>query len=138
MNQKIRSGQMIHLAQIIGFCIFNYVLGDFKNLDKFIIDSSNFVFFLTPILAYFLGIYLSNKRLEKVTQEQPTSEKLTTYVSSFVLRWAPLEIAGFLILISKPELINLNIGVLILLILIRPTKVNAKTTLNLKDSEFNN
>jgi hypothetical protein len=73
-----------------------------------------------------------------VTREQPTSEKLTTYISSFVLRWAPLEIAGFLILILKPELINLNIGVLILLILIRPTKVNAKTTLNLKDSDFNN
>ena len=138
MNQKIRTGQIIHLTQIIGFCVFNYILGDFKNLDKFKIDSSNFMFAVFPIVAYFFGIYIAKKKLETVTREQPTSEKLSTYISSFIMRWAPLEASGFLILLLKPELINLNIGVLLLLIFIRPTKENAKTTLNIKESDFNN
>ncbi|CAL2088442.1 hypothetical protein [Tenacibaculum sp. 190524A05c] len=137
MNQKIRTAQLIHVTQIIGFCIFNYVLGDFKNLDKFKIEGSDFIYVLIPIVAYFLGLFISKKKLDSVASEQSISDKLTAYVSSFIMRWAPLEAAGFFILLVKPELINLNIGVLILLILIRPSKKNAKTVLHLRDSDFN-
>ncbi len=137
MNQQIKIAQIIQLVLILGFCVANYVLGDFSNIEKVKWDSSNLMFVLLPIAAYFFGLFISKNALSKVRKEQPTSEKIIAYQSSLIMRWATLEGAGFLILILKPELIIINIAILFLLIIIRPSKENAKAVLNIKESDFN-
>lgn len=136
MQQRIVTVKIIHIALIAFVIIACFVLGDLKYITNAKLDASNFAFLLIPVVAYFFGNYMFQNVFKGINEMQSTEDKMLIYIRASIVRWAILEVVCFFILIIKPELLIINVVVLLFMMYLRPSKDHIKQTLNLRDSDF--
>ena len=125
MKEKFQVIKTIHLFLVSGVAIAYFLIGDlqslnFLNFDK--IDSSNFIFLLIPVVAIILGNYLYKDNMQKVDTTLKDEEKIGTYQTASLVRWAILEGAAFFILFYKDEFILLGLLLIIYMLFLRPSE----------------
>lgn len=125
MKEKFQVIKTIHLSLVLGVVLAYFFIGDlqslnFLNFDE--IDSSNFIFLLIPVAAIVLGNYLYKDMMRKVDETLKNEEKIGTYQTASLVRWAILEGAAFFILFSKAELILFGLLLIIYMLFLRPSE----------------
>ncbi|RIV49703.1 MFS transporter [Flagellimonas taeanensis] len=106
-----------------------FFLGDLGSRDFLKIpetDATTFLYVLIPMAAIFVGQLMYRQQLQKVDTKLPLEEKLATYQTALIIRWALIEGAAFLILFLKPELVALGLLLILYLILLRPSEDGMK------------
>lgn len=131
MTQKIKTLQIIHLAICAGIIVAYFMLGNLSMESLIItsIDSSEIVYVLIPILAFFLSNLLFKSQLKKVNPKLNPEENLPIYQTASIIRWAILEGAAFVILFVSPKFQLLGILILVYLAFLRPTEEIIKNDL---------
>jgi uncharacterized membrane protein YoaK (UPF0700 family) len=131
MTQKIKTLQIIHLAICAGIIVVYFMLGNLSMESLIItsIDSSEIVYVLIPILAFFLSNLLFKSQLKKVNPKLNPEENLPIYQTASIIRWAILEGAAFVILFVSPKFQLLGILILVYLAFLRPTEEIIKNDL---------
>jgi uncharacterized membrane protein YoaK (UPF0700 family) len=131
MTQKIKTLQIIHLAICAGIIVVYFMLGNLSMESLIItsIDSSEIVYVLIPILAFFLSNLLFKSQLKKVNPKLNPEENLPIYQTASIIRWAILEGAAFVILFVSPKFQLLGILILLYLAFLRPTEEIIKNDL---------
>ena len=136
MKQKIKTLKFIHLALVAGITLAYFILGDFENIFKMVIDNSSLLYAFIPAIAYVFSNFLFKNMLKNVKSEANNEEKLAIYQTASIVRWAVIEGACFIILFLKPDFLLLGVILLIYMILLAPKEHQISRTLDIKDSEL--
>ncbi|MGW9685709.1 MFS transporter [Flagellimonas sp. 2504JD1-5] len=129
MKEKLKTIKTIHIGFCLGIALAYFILGDLYTLD-FIkiqtIDSSTLVYLLIPISAIFLGNVLYKQQLKNVDRGLNMEDKIGTYQTASLIRWALLEGAAFLILFLKKELLLIGVFLILYMIFLKPSEEGIK------------
>lgn len=132
MKEKIKTLQIIHLAITAGIVIVYFVILDkdaISNLKVPNLDSSSIVFVLIPILAILLSNFLFKSMIGKIDPKLNIEDKIGTYQTASIIRWAILEFAAFFVLFFKQEFFAFGLIVILYLLILRPTEEKFKNDL---------
>jgi len=143
-NPFLKILSIIHLALCSGIFIFGFIMFSKMKSTEIILDDSADIFkYIIPstaIIALFLSIFLFKSQLNSISKNADLKEKLIKYQSASIIKYAVLEgVALFSIVIytSTNNFLYLLIaaGLLLYLILQRPTSSKIICDLDLKDNE---
>lgn len=129
MNEKFRAIKIIHIAMIIGVSLAYFLVGDLQAMDFLNfseIEISAFVYLVIPFSAVFIGNFLYKKQLTQVGGKLSLEEKMGTYQTASLIRWAVLEGAAFFILFVKKELIIVGLLLILYMALLKPSEHGMK------------
>lgn len=124
MNEKIKVLQIIHLGICAGTIVAYLFVGELsvESLNIKAIDLSETIYFVIPILAFFLSNFLFKSQLKQADTKLKPEDNLPIYQTASIVRWAVLEAAALLILFLKQDLLILGILIILYLIFLRPTE----------------
>ncbi len=132
MEQQLKVFKIIHLALIAGLILAYYFLGDLGNLTDLTfptVNSENYIYLFIPIAAFIVSNLLFKHFVSKIDNNLSVQQKLVSYQSASIIRWAILEGAAFLILLIYPEFLLFGILLIIYLALLIPTEARIKRDL---------
>ena len=133
MEQQLKVIKIIHLALIAGLILSYYFLGDLGNLTELTfptVNSENYIYLFIPIAAFIISNLLFKHFISKIDNNLSVQQKLVSYQTASIIRWAILEGAAFLILLIYPEFLLFGILLIIYLALLIPTEARIKRDLN--------
>ncbi|WAC03171.1 MFS transporter [Lacinutrix neustonica] len=133
MKEKLRPLQIIHLALCAGLVLVYIFLGNLLSIESFKlpqIDALVLMYLLIPALAIVVSRFMFKTALNKIDPALSMDEKLTQYQSACIISYVFIEVAAFLIIFLKPELLLIGVLLIIYLFLIRPTADKIHTDLN--------
>lgn len=133
MEQQLKVFKIIHLALIAGLILAYYFLGDLGNLTELTfptVNSENYIYLFIPIAAFIVSNLLFKHFVSKIDNNLSVQQKLVSYQSASIIRWAILEGAAFLILLIYPEFLLFGILLIVYLALLIPTEARIKRDLN--------
>lgn len=136
MEQQLKVFKIIHLGLISGLILAYYFLGDLGNLKELAfptINSENYIYLFIPIAAFIISNLLFKHFVSKIYDNLSVQQKLASYQSASIIRWAILEGAAFIILFIYPEFILFGLLLIVYLALLIPTETRIKRDLNLFD-----
>lgn len=136
MEQQLKVFKIIHLGLISGLILAYYFLGDLGNLKELAIptiNSENYIYLFIPIAAFIISNLLFKHFVSKIDDNLSVQQKLVSYQSASIIRWAILEGAAFMILLIYPEFILFGLLLIVYLALLIPTETRIKKDLNLFD-----
>lgn len=136
MEQQLKVFKIIHLGLISGLILAYYFLGDLGNLKELAfptINSENYIYLFIPIAAFIISNLLFKHFVSKIDNNLSVQQKLVSYQSASIIRWAILEGAAFMILLIYPEFILFGLLLIVYLALLIPTETRIKKDLNLFD-----
>jgi len=136
MEQQLKVFKIIHLGLISGLILAYYFLGDLGNLKELAfptINSENYIYLFIPIAAFIISNLLFKHFVSKIDDNLSVQQKLVSYQSASIIRWAILEGAAFMILLIYPEFILFGLLLIVYLALLIPTETRIKRDLNLFD-----
>ena len=113
-----------------------YFLGDLGNLTDLTfptVNSENYIYLFIPIAAFIVSNLLFKHFVSKIDDNLSVQQKLASYQSASIIRWAILEGAAFIILFIYPEFILFGLLLIVYLALLIPTETRIKRDLNLFD-----
>lgn len=124
MNEKIKSLQIIHLAITAGATAAYFFVGKITmdSLKIQSVDSSDYIYFAIPILAFLLSNFLFKSQLKQANPKLKPEDNLGVYQTASIIRWGILEGAAFLILFMKEDLLILGLVIIAYLLFLRPTE----------------
>lgn len=124
MNEKIKVLQIIHLGICAGTIVAYLFVGELsvESLNIKAIDMSETIYFVIPILAFFLSNFLFKSQLKQADTKLKPEDNLPIYQTASIVRWAILEATALLILFLKQDLLILGILIILYLIFLRPTE----------------
>ena len=143
-NAFLKILSIIHLALCSGVFIFGIIMFSKMKSTEIILDDSADIFkYIIPsaaIIAFFLSNFLFKSQLNSISENAELKEKLIKYQSASIIKYAVLEgVALFSIVIytSTNNFLYLLIasGLLLYLILQRPTSSKIISDLDLKGNE---
>ena len=133
MEQQLKVFKIIHLALIAGLILAYYFLGDLGNLTDLTfptVNSENYIYLFIPIAAFIVSNLLFKHFVSKIDNNLSVQQKLVSYQTASIIRWAILEGAAFLILLIFPEFLLFGILLIVYLALLIPTEARIKRDLN--------
>lgn len=133
MAQQLKVFKIIHLALIAGLILAYYFLGDLGNLTDLTfptVNSENYIYLFIPIAAFIVSNLLFKNFVYKIDNNLSVQQKLVSYQTASIIRWAILEGAAFLILLIYPEFLLFGILLIVYLALLIPTEARIKRDLN--------
>jgi hypothetical protein len=133
MEQQLKVFKIIHLALIAGLILAYYFLGDLGNLTDLTfptVNSENYIYLFIPIAAFIVSNLLFKNFVSKIDNNLSVQQKLVSYQTASIIRWAILEGAAFLILLIFPEFLLFGILLIVYLALLIPTEARIKRDLN--------
>ena len=133
MEQQLKVFKIIHLALIAGLILSYYFLGDLGNLTELTfptVNSENYIYLFIPIAAFIVSNLLFKHFVSKIDNNLSVQQKLVSYQTASIIRWAILEGAAFLILLIYPEFLLFGILLIVYLALLIPTEARIKRDLN--------
>ena len=134
-EQQIKTIQIIHIALTLGVTLAYFFLSELTSFnDLFIlpeIDKNSIYIGIIPIVAYISSNIIFRSMLSKIDRKLKIEANLGAYQTASLIRWAILEGAAFLIIMSKPEFILFGAMLIIYLALLRPSE--RTITQDLKD-----
>ena len=133
MEQQLKIFKIIHLTLIAGLILAYYFLGDLGNLTELsfpTVNSKNYIYLFIPIAAFIVSNLLFKHFVSKIDNNLSVQQKLVSYQTASIIRWAILEGAAFLILLSYPEFLLFGILLIVYLALLIPTEARIKRDLN--------
>ncbi|WP_336127208.1 MFS transporter [Mesoflavibacter sp. CH_XMU1422-2] len=133
MEQQLKIFKIIHLALIAGLILAYYFLGDLGNLTELTfptVNSKSYIYLFIPIAAFIVSNLLFKHFVSKIDNNLSVQQKLVSYQSASIIRWAILEGAAFLILLIYPEFLLFGILLIVYLALLIPTEARIKRDLN--------
>ena len=133
MAQQLKVFKIIHLALIAGLILSYYFLGDLGNLTELTfptVNSENYIYLFIPIAAFIISNLLFKHFISKIDNNLSVQQKLVSYQTASIIRWAILEGAAFLILLIYPEFLLFGILLIVYLALLIPTEARIKRDLN--------
>jgi len=133
MEQQLKVFKIIHLALIAGLILAYYFLGDLGNLTELTfptVNSENYIYLFIPIAAFIVSNLLFKHFVSKIDNNLSVQQKLVSYQTASIIRWAILEGAAFLILLIYPEFLLFGILLIVYLALLIPTEARIKRDLN--------
>jgi len=133
MEQQLKVFKIIHLALIAGLILAYYFLGDLGNLTELTfptVNSKSYIYLFIPIAAFIVSNLLFKHFVSKIDNNLSVQQKLVSYQSASIIRWAILEGAAFLILLIYPEFLLFGILLIVYLALLIPTEARIKRDLN--------
>ena len=133
MEQQLKVFKIIHLALIAGLILSYYFLGDLGNLTELTfptVNSENYIYLFIPIAAFIISNLLFKHFISKIDNNLSVQQKLVSYQTASIIRWAILEGAAFLILLIYPEFLLFGILLIVYLALLIPTEARIKRDLN--------
>lgn len=136
MEQQLKVFKIIHLGLISGLILAYYFLGDLGNLKELTfptVNSENYIYLFIPIAAFIISNLLFKHFVSKIDNNLSVQQKLVSYQSASIIRWAILEGAAFMILLIYPEFILFGLLLIVYLALLIPTETRIKKDLNLFD-----
>ncbi len=132
MEQQLKVFKIIHLALIAGLILAYYFLGDLGNLTELTfptVNSENYIYLFIPIAAFIVSNLLFKHFVSKIEDNLSVQQKLVSYQSASIIRWAILEGAAFLMLLIYPEFLLFGILLIVYLALLIPTEAKIKRDL---------
>lgn len=133
MEQQLKIFKIIHLALIAGLILAYYFLGDLGNLTELTfptVNSKSYIYLFIPIAAFIVSNLLFKHFVSKIDNNLSVQQKLVSYQTASIIRWAILEGAAFLILLIYPEFLLFGILLIVYLALLIPTEARIKRDLN--------
>ena len=133
MEQQLKVFKIIHLALIAGLILAYYFLGDLGNLTDLTfptVNSENYIYLFIPIAAFIVSNLLFKNFVSKIDNNLSVQQKLVSYQTASIIRWAILEGAAFLILLIFPEFLLFGILLIVYLALLIPREARIKRDLN--------
>ena len=125
MKERLKTIKIIHFAICIGVALPYFLVGDLHKLNFPLlpeVNSSTLVYFLIPIAAIFLGNLLYKQQLKRVDTSLSSEEKIKTYQTASLIRWAVLEGAAFFLLFSKKEFLTIGLLPILYLVFLKPSE----------------
>ena len=132
MEQQLKIFKIIHLTIIAGLILAYYFLGDLGNLTDLTfptVNSKNYIYLFIPITAFIVSNLLFKHFVSKIDNNLSVQQKLVSYQTASIIRWAILEGAAFLILLIYPEFLLFGILLIVYLALLIPTEARIKRDL---------
>lgn len=132
MEQQLKVFKIIHLALIAGLILAYYFLGDLGNLTELTfptVNSKNYIYLFIPIVAFIVSNLLFKHFVSKIDNNLSVQQKLVSYQTASIIRWAILEGAAFLMLLIYPEFLLFGILLIVYLALLIPTEAKIKRDL---------
>jgi len=136
MEQQLKVFKIIHLALISGLIFAYFIIGNLDNLKELtfpIVNSENYFYLFIPILAFVISNLAFKHFVSKIDNKLSVQEKIMSYQSASIIRWAIIEGAAFIILLIYPEFIFFGILLIVYLALLIPTETRIKRDLKLFD-----
>jgi hypothetical protein len=136
MKDQLKVFRIIHLALVAGLVVAYFVLGnlsDFSQLKLPTLDNDNMIYLAIPIAAFIISNLMFKMLVSKIDNALSLKEKIVSYQSASIVRYAIIEGAAFLILILKPELIVFGLLLIVYLALLMPTEQRIKRDLQILD-----
>ncbi|PRX56888.1 MFS transporter [Flagellimonas meridianipacifica] len=124
MNEKLKPIKIIHIGLCVGVTLAYFFLGDLQTLEFLNvpnIDSNTVIYLLIGVSAIFLGNMVYKQQLKVVDAKLSLEERVGTYQTANIIRWALLEGAAFLILILKKELLVIGLFLILYMIFTKPS-----------------
>ena len=136
MEQQLKVFKIIHLALVSGLIFAYFIIGNLDNLKELtfpIVSSENYFYLFIPILAFVISNLVFKHFVSKIDNKLSVQEKMMSYQSASIIRWAIIEGAAFIILLIYPEFIFFGILLIVYLALLIPTETRIKRDLKLFD-----
>lgn len=132
MNEKIKTLKIIHLGICSGIILAYFFIGHFsiEELKNYSLDSDQLVYIAIPIVAFILSSYLFKNQLKQINSNLTLEEKMPSYQSASIVRWAILEGAAFAILFLVPGMPIFGIFLILYLAFLSPTEDKINYDLN--------
>ena len=86
------------------------------------IESSQYMYFLMPIIGMILSHLLYKQRIAHIVESQPEEQKFAEYQTACLIRWAVLEGFTFIILFAMPEALLAGVPLIFYMISLMPTE----------------
>jgi hypothetical protein len=129
MKEKFKIIKTMHLFLVAGLAIAYFLIGDLESmnfLEYKEIDASNFIYIVVPIIAIILGNYLYKDQLKNVDKRLKLAEKIGTYQTASLIRWAIIEGAAFFILLYNTEFVLIGMLLILYLLFLKPSEQKMK------------
>jgi hypothetical protein len=129
MKEKFKIIKTMHLFLVFGAAITYFLIGDLESMNFLAykeIDSSNFIYIVVPIIAIILGNYLYKDQLKNVDKRLKLEEKIGTYQTASLIRWATLEGAAFFILFYNTEFVLIGMLLILYMLFLKPSEQKMK------------
>ncbi len=129
MKEKLKPIKTIHSGLTLGIAVAYFILGDLQTLEFLKIpkiETSTFIYLLIPIAAIFLGNILYKQQLKNIANNLTLEEKIGTYQTASLIRWAMLEGAAFFILFAKKEFVLIGLFLIFYLVFLKPSEEGMK------------
>lgn len=134
MKERLKVLKTIHIALCLGIALPYFLIGNIASLDFLKIpeiDSSKMIFFAVPIAAIIFGHLLFKQQLKLVDKNLTLEEKIGSYQTASLIRWAMLEGAAFFILFVEEELILIGVMLILYMVYLRPSEERMKRDLEM-------
>lgn len=112
MEEKFKPIKFIHLALVLGVSAAYFFLGELNKLEFLDFgdwDSISYVVLIFPIAVVFGMNIIYKTILKSADKNLKTEEKLGTYMTANIVRWALLEMVSMVLLILRPEMMLIGI-----------------------------
>jgi hypothetical protein len=129
MKEKFKIIKTMRLFLVSGVTITYFLIGDLESmnfLEYKEIDSSNFIYIVVPIIAIILGNYLYKDQLKNVDKRLKLEEKIGTYQTASLIRWATIEGAAFFVLFYNTEFVLIGMLLILYMLFLKPSEQKMK------------
>jgi hypothetical protein len=129
MKEKLKIIKTMHLFLVAGLAMAYFLIGDLESmnfLEYKEIDASNFIYIVVPIIAIILGNYLYKDQLKNVDKRLKLEEKIGTYQTASLIRWATIEGAAFFILFYNTEFVLIGMLLILYMLFLKPSEQKMK------------
>jgi amino acid transporter len=129
MKEKFKIIKTMHLFLVAGLAIAYFLIGDLESmnfLEYKEIAASNFIYIVVPIIAIILGNYLYKDQLKNVDKRLKLAEKIGTYQTASLIRWAIIEGAAFFILFYNTEFVLIGMLLILYMLFLKPSEQKMK------------
>ena len=112
MEEKIKPIKFIHLALVLGVSAAYFFLGELNNLEFLDFgdwDSVSYAVLTLPIAVVFGMNIVYKNILKSADKSLPLEQKLGSYMTANIVRWALLEGVSMVLLILRPEMMLIGI-----------------------------
>ncbi len=148
LNEAIKINLIIWAALIMGMLFFSaisifLVTSGVMNVNQ--IEQFATLIYIVPSLAIicvFAGFFVFKQKLEAIREKTDVITKIAEYRAALIIRWALLEGAAFFSIVSylltgNYILLGIAVVIIIIFILIMPSRVRLETDLELSWQDKN-
>lgn len=134
MNQKFRTTQIIHLALVAGLIFAYIIVGEITSFNKLkmpVINSTNIVYSLIPLIVLVVSNILFKFNLKQIDKKNKLEENHLEYQTALIIRYAIIEAGAFILLFVFPDFKLFGVLLIIYLVMLRPSVNQMKRDLDI-------